>query len=146
MAPVWEVHHCEATYENPFEFRGFRFVDMARKDGSEGSARHQSVVPSLDWMVFGVGRHTWYVLSSQLSRIRWVVLTLPAFLQSSPGRFFAVVEIKALLAHAILNYDIKLEGATRPKNMYIGIGILPSRKGRLLFRKRESTGVSLVPV
>ena len=55
----------------------------------------------------------------------------------SPGRFFAVTELKSMLAHVILNYDVKLEnGGPRPANMFIESSVVPDRNGRVMFRKR----------
>lgn len=56
----------------------------------------------------------------------------------SPGRFFAANELKAMLAHIVLNYDVKLPGdGKRPENMYWGEGVLAAPAGEVLFRKRQ---------
>jgi hypothetical protein len=56
---------------------------------------------------------------------------------NSPGRFFAINEIKALVAHIILEYDIKLEnGKGLPHQTRIGSLYFP-RNADLLFRKRQ---------
>jgi len=58
----------------------------------------------------------------------------------SPGRFFAVTELKSMLAHVVLNYDIKLEnGGPRPVNMFIESSVVPDRNGRVMFRRRGAT-------
>ena len=55
----------------------------------------------------------------------------------SPGRFFASAEMKALLAHIIVTYDLKLEeGKKVPRELYIATaGILGNAD--VLFRKRQ---------
>ena len=55
----------------------------------------------------------------------------------SPGRFFAVNELKAMMAYLILNYDIKaeLEGV-RPPNVYHAIRVVPNPKAKVLLKKR----------
>jgi hypothetical protein len=43
--------------------------------------------------------------------------------------------IKMLVAHILLNYDIKLVGA-KPKTAWIGTVIIPPRKARVMVRRR----------
>ena len=61
---------------------------------------------------------------------------------SSPGRYFAASQLKAVLSYIILNYDLKLSepnangGAERPPNMYVSLAVLPPMGGTVLLRKR----------
>ncbi|TFY60306.1 hypothetical protein EVG20_g7469 [Dentipellis fragilis] len=53
-----------------------------------------------------------------------------------PGRFFAAVELKAMLAHVVLTYDVRFPpGTGRPPNDYLAAACLPG-KADLEFRKR----------
>jgi cytochrome P450 len=54
---------------------------------------------------------------------------------SSPGRFFAVMELKLMLATILLDYDIKLIPGTAPKDVYFGIGRVPDTDFRILMKK-----------
>jgi hypothetical protein len=55
----------------------------------------------------------------------------------SPGRFFAANEVKALLAHILVTYDIKLEeGKRAPRTLTIGSMRIPE-KANVMFRKRQ---------
>ncbi|KAK7049973.1 hypothetical protein VNI00_005404 [Paramarasmius palmivorus] len=81
--PVQAIHHDERYFPDAHGFDGFRFADL-RAEHSE-SIKHQMVTPTADFLLFGSGRH------------------------ACPGRFFAVNELKALIAHVLLTYDIKLE-------------------------------------
>ena len=57
----------------------------------------------------------------------------------SPGRFFVANELKAMLAHVLLNYDIKMaDGRGRPENWQFGIYTGPDMKAKILFRKRRA--------
>ena len=59
---------------------------------------------------------------------------------ASPGRFFAANELKAIMAHLIVNYDVKLEQeGMRPLNKYFGLAVLPDPTAVVLFRKRRVT-------
>ena len=60
-----------------------------------------------------------------------------SYFSISPGRFFAVNEIKALLAHILVTYDIKLEdGKQVPRGVRIGTIRFPG-KANVMFRKRQ---------
>jgi hypothetical protein len=55
----------------------------------------------------------------------------------SPGRFFAANELKAMLYHILLNYDVKMaDGGGRPDDMWFGRSVLPDTKAEVLFRKQ----------
>ena len=56
---------------------------------------------------------------------------------NSPGRFFATSEMKLLMAHVIVTYDVKLEGdGTIPHAPYFGHLGTADPHARVLFRKR----------
>lgn len=54
----------------------------------------------------------------------------------SPGRFFAITELKTMLAHIVTNYDIKLEQDTYPKKMIVEANSIPNMTAKILFRRR----------
>jgi hypothetical protein len=65
-------------------------------------------------------------------------LVLMSF-SSSPGRFFAANELKAMLAHLVLTYDVKLEDeGVRPTDMWFGGACMPNQTAEVLFRKRQT--------
>ena len=56
----------------------------------------------------------------------------------SPRRFFAANELKAMFAHTVMHYDIKLENeGHRPENFRFANIILPDPNAQVLFRKRQ---------
>ena len=59
----------------------------------------------------------------------------------SPGRYFASYELKGILAHIILEYDLKLDGhGVRASDLLPGThGALSAPDGCVLFRKREAS-------
>ncbi|KAF8718996.1 hypothetical protein AX14_011577 [Amanita brunnescens Koide BX004] len=55
----------------------------------------------------------------------------------TPGRFFVVNVIKAILAHILLDYDIKMaNGGGCPESIWFGWASLPNTKPEVLFKKR----------
>lgn len=58
----------------------------------------------------------------------------------SPGRYFAANELKTMMVHLVLNYDMKLEDAAagRPKNLEFEGSVLPNQTASIMLRKRSS--------
>jgi len=56
----------------------------------------------------------------------------------SPGRFYAATELKAMLAHLVLNYDVKLENeGVRPVDVWLGPNCVPNQTAEVMFRKHQ---------
>ncbi|PSS38083.1 hypothetical protein PHLCEN_2v63 [Hermanssonia centrifuga] len=105
------MHQDEEFYENAEIFNPWRFVDMREEEG-EGT-KHQMVSTSLEYVTFGHGRH------------------------ACPGRFFAVNELKSMMAHLVMNYDIKMEGGRPSEPKRWAQTIFPDPKAEVMFKKRE---------
>ncbi|KIL65470.1 hypothetical protein M378DRAFT_24043 [Amanita muscaria Koide BX008] len=117
MVPFDCVHTDADNYIDAKTFDGFRFEKMRRRNDSE-HLKHQFVTLSVDYVLFGNGRH------------------------ACPGRFFVANEMKTMLSHVLLNYDIKMaDGGGRPKNWRFGIHGGPNTTAKMLFRKRAKSGV-----
>lgn len=120
--PAGGIHLDNSVYENASEFDGFRFSKMREKE--EESAKHHSVYTGPEYLVFGHGEHAWYILP----KVSLII---------SPGRFFAVAEIKSMLAFVLLRYDVKSPDGVRPSNWEIGIRSVPDMSAKVLFRQRS---------
>ncbi|KAH7926831.1 cytochrome P450 [Leucogyrophana mollusca] len=106
------IHHDDVIYENPDVFEPFRFADLREEEGE--ALKHQMVSTGLEFLPFGHGRH------------------------ACPGRFFAANELKTMLAHVVVAYDVKLEeGASRPEHLELGSGVGANPKAKVMFRKRK---------
>ncbi|KAL0578544.1 hypothetical protein V5O48_003445 [Marasmius crinis-equi] len=110
--PVMAIQRDDAYFPDADKFIGFRFADM--REGEGEVTKHQMVTPTSDFFIFGQGRH------------------------ACPGRFFAVNELKALVAHILLTYDIKAETPGGAQIKWFGIHAAQDNGARFLFRKRSA--------
>jgi len=115
------THYDTANYENAATFDGFRFAreraeHMAHRDpsASEDIFKRHMISTAADHLSFGTGKH------------------------ACPGRFFAATELKAMMAHLVINYDVKAEvEGVRPPDTVFGTRISPNATGKVYFRKRQ---------
>lgn len=121
IAAAARPRHLDSTiYASPDTFDGFRFSklherqygdDLTPGGGSSGMP-FQLVTTTSDYLVWGYGRH------------------------ACPGRFFAAVVVKMMLAYVILHYDVRFEDGLRPKDVVVGTNYLPDPNAKILFRRR----------
>ncbi|KAH9975533.1 cytochrome P450 [Lactifluus volemus] len=112
--PAGVAHRDEEVYTDGDKFEGFRFSKLRERDGDGVTTRHQIVSVSPEHVPWGLGRH------------------------ACPGRFFAATELKALLAHMIVTYDMKFEeGKGSPPQLWIAGAYIP-RSANVMFRKRQA--------
>ncbi|KIJ12301.1 hypothetical protein PAXINDRAFT_14916 [Paxillus involutus ATCC 200175] len=105
------THLDNEIYENAGAFDPFRFANM--RDEDRDGAKHSFVSTSFEYLAFGHGK------------------------LACPGRFFAANELKSMLAHLVLTYDIKLEdNSTPPRSWYIVLHIVAHPTAKVMFRKR----------
>lgn len=97
------------SYPNAATFDPYRF--LRRREAGDSSA--YLVSPSPQHLGFGLGKH------------------------SCPGRFFAANEIKILLCHILLKYDIKsLDGST-PTVQKFGMLLFADPTAKIAIRRRQ---------
>ncbi|KAF2122026.1 cytochrome P450 [Lophiotrema nucula] len=102
----------ESVSPHPEKFDGFRYYRERQQPGHANL--HQFAMTDKDNMHFGHGKY------------------------SCPGRFFATHSIKILLAHLLLDYDLKFpDGATRPKNFCAHEYVFPDPTADILIRKKD---------
>ena len=56
----------------------------------------------------------------------------------SPGRFFAVNELKLMFAYTLMNFDVKTKDGKRPPNTEFHAIIIPDMKAEVLYRRRTT--------
>ncbi|KIM39012.1 hypothetical protein M413DRAFT_12344 [Hebeloma cylindrosporum] len=94
------IHLNEKIYADPLKFDPFRFVKLQEQDDT--GRRYDMVTTGVDSLTFGHGRH------------------------ACPGRHFAATELKLILAHLVMNYDVKLEKeGVRPADTWIMSACIP---------------------
>ncbi|KAH9911270.1 cytochrome P450 [Epithele typhae] len=102
-------------------FEPFRWAEMRGEDAGEG-VKHQFVNTSPLYIPFGHGRH------------------------ACPGRFFAATQMKALLAHLIVHYDMEIVGGGgRPANEYFAEFVMPDGTAQIRFRERRDVPAGVDP-
>lgn len=57
---------------------------------------------------------------------------------TSPGRFYAVDEMKIMLAILISRYEIKAVPGTAPKQTFVATMVIPDTQLKTLVKRRES--------
>lgn len=123
------AHFDDAYYPDAARFDGFRFAKLHEEHGDvqdgdvnassnstnagSGGTRYQMVTTTAEYLAWGYGR------------------------RACPGRFFAAVELKLMLAQLVMAYDIRIEGDVRPKDIVVEANCLPNRSAKLLFRERR---------
>ncbi|KDQ24036.1 hypothetical protein PLEOSDRAFT_161982 [Pleurotus ostreatus PC15] len=112
------THRDESLYNNAAEFDGLRFSKTRENLVMQGKSdkieeERLRLTSTHNYLSFGGGRH------------------------ACPGRFFASTILKSMMAHVILNYDVKLESGQRPADEWYGPMCMPSRKAKVLFKALE---------
>lgn len=116
LAVATQPQHLDANlHPSPDEFDGFRFSKHhVQYQGSEsgGGMRYQLVTTSPDFLAWGYGRH------------------------ACPARFMAVMVLKTMFAHVVLNYDVRFEDVIRPEDRTARFRDLPNPNVKILIRQR----------
>lgn len=98
------------VYLNPEEFDAYRFCRSPESPLYDFASKF--VAPSPEHLGFGLGRHV------------------------CPGRFFATAEIKIILCHLLLRYDIKLPEGFQPEVFKTGAVLSADPNGMVLIKRR----------
>lgn len=112
-----------AVYPAPEEFDGLRNFHKRLRDTEQPNIanpvtlsihnKHAMSFPDSDRLVFGHGR------------------------QACPGRFFAVNEMKMILARFLIGYEFKFPPRkSRPRNFCLEEYIVPDPRAKLMMRSR----------
>lgn len=68
----------------------------------------------------------------------WLLLNSELRTCCSPGRFFAANELKSMMAHVVMTYDVSMEKPGHiPQPVRIGAINSPNRTAKVLFKKRR---------
>ena len=111
--PVNAIQNDADVTPDPHVFDALRYYKYRQREG-EGH-RHQFATTEKNLLNFGHGKY------------------------ACPGRFFASLEIKVILAPLIMNYDFELTAHQgRPSNLKAHEFLFPNPDGELLIRKRAS--------
>ncbi|KAL0064832.1 hypothetical protein AAF712_008229 [Marasmius tenuissimus] len=103
------IHHTDDHYPSPDSFQASRFSDKG------DTLKNHMATPTWGWLTLGAGKH------------------------ACSGRFFAVNELKILLSHIVLNYDVKFpdDNIAFPDPIVVGTAFMPNNRSKVLFRERQ---------
>ncbi len=87
---------------------------------------------SLDFIFFGHGKSAWCVHPAELDNF-------PESLKLvySPGRFFAVNELKALMCYILMNFDVKTDDKV-PPCMWFSSERFPNPSSKVSFKNERT--------
>ncbi|KAK7063842.1 Ent-kaurene oxidase [Favolaschia claudopus] len=110
--PTRPIHFDPTVYLDPETFDCFRFSNLREKE--ESDVKHGFTTIDKDFILFGLGRH------------------------ACPGRFFASMELKIMLSHLLLHYDVSLpDGAKEvPRPMVFASAVMPNPKASVVITPR----------
>ncbi|PVF95398.1 putative cycloheximide-inducible protein CIP70 [Serendipita vermifera] len=119
--PLYALHFDDDIYHDANQFDGFRFLET-KEHQEKVEARKTMYTTSKIYMTFGHGRH------------------------ACPGRFFASLELKAVMASLVLGYDLKWPddvlkgnsgGRYRAKDLWFAGRPAPNPTAKIQIRKRS---------
>ncbi|GJE99722.1 cytochrome P450 [Phanerochaete sordida] len=114
VSPAAPMHGDDGIHDDATAFRPWRYVPTP--EFSTNVAQKQLVTTGADYIPFGHGKH------------------------ACPGRFFAAMEMKAMLVFVVLHYDVKFAAeGVRPQNVTSVLSTQPHEEARVLFRNRQSS-------
>ncbi|KAL2802403.1 cytochrome P450 [Aspergillus granulosus] len=111
LVPMHAMYLDDSLYPDASTFDAFRWSRLRDQPGDEN--RYQFVTTSPTHINFGHGK------------------------DACPGRFFAAQEIKLLLAHILLHYDVRLEDSSGlPSPTWYDRSRQPNQTARVLFKAK----------
>ena len=80
--------------------------------------KHNLTTSTTEYLPWGIGQH------------------------ACPGRFFAAILLKMMLADVLMHYEVKFEDGERPPNIILDMNYLPDLEAKILIRRsnRENKG------
>ena len=120
--PSYSIHFDDDVYEDAGTYKPFRFLTgqgtAGAEDGTQAEGAKQlrtvaAYTTSDTFLPFGHGRH------------------------ACPGRFFAVMELKVLLAYILATYEIERQPVRVPNPCLVGT-IMPPMTAKLRIRRRKN--------
>jgi cytochrome P450 len=124
--PMDAIHLDETFYPDPNRYYAFRFCTKSQIQGTKTAAKYEKLV--------GEGES---VSSKQRSSatLNDAFLSFGFGKHACPGRFFAVHEMKMILAYIVMNYEIETfkERPTQKRVMWIQ---LPREDTKIKIRRR----------
>ncbi|KAK2752697.1 hypothetical protein FQN54_008075 [Arachnomyces sp. PD_36] len=115
VAPGRAINRASHAYSNPEEYDAFRFSDL--REAPSEVTRYQRTTSGEGFTSFGGGKH------------------------ACPGRFFAAMELKTILAYIITKYEFRLGDEKevkpeRPKTSFVCFTSFADSEAPLMLKRR----------
>lgn len=124
--------HDPALYDSPFEFDGYRFLRMRQTPGKENQAHFVTNSPES----LAARSRDRIALRAQGMMLGHARVTRHG-LHACPGRFFAANEVKILMCHLLLKYDLVLPPGSDSSVQVHGFNLNSNRGSRVQVRRRK---------
>ena len=135
VVPMHAIHRDSTAYQNPDKFDAFRFSRPYEASRTENGHVSTAVTSdahndlTADQKASGIaGENSTVMLNDHF-------LTFGHSRHACPGRFFATLEMKLMLAHVVMNYDVE-HIKVRPADAVVVEIKLPSENATVRIRTR----------
>ena len=141
--PVQAVQTGGHFYDKPKEYDPLRFARLRMEEAVGPKLGPESTDVTDDFFGWSYGRHAWSVVPLLLYLVLIIKFMIDTkhfhrLTKSSPGRWFAVQNLKLMIAHIVLNFDIEPIDQ-RPTSTGIGDANIPSLTCRMKVRRKLRT-------
>ncbi|PYH41076.1 putative cytochrome P450 [Aspergillus saccharolyticus JOP 1030-1] len=138
--PLQPILRDPALYSNPLTFDPYRFIRSSRSRSSSSTQRPQSEAPPPTHTT--PPKHTVVTTTSDFTDADATFPIWGLGKRACPGRYYASLLLKLVLAQILLQYEVKLpvEGSQRPEKRYFywRSAIVPKAGAVLMFRERDT--------
>ncbi|KJA25790.1 hypothetical protein HYPSUDRAFT_37266 [Hypholoma sublateritium FD-334 SS-4] len=121
--PATARHYDDTLYPSAGTFDRLRFSSSHEKGvhhhcstSRTGSVQYNLTTSTTEYLPWGIGQH------------------------ACPGRFFAAIVLKTMLAHVVLHYEVKFEDRKRPPNIIVDMNCFPDLEAKIFIKRSKGEG------
>ncbi|KAF7337632.1 Ent-kaurene oxidase [Mycena sanguinolenta] len=128
--PFKSIHFDENVYPEPYKFDCFRFSKLRASEHTD--LKYGFTTVQKEFVPFGLGKH------ACPGRFLRVFFSLGFTTWLTQNHASASMELKLMISHLLLNYDLSLPGGAKeaPKPKFFNSTVLPDTKARVILKPR----------